>query len=174
MGRGDRHVYPLSPILITHTTGGLVHVFHPSSHWACNIIFSHTDPDVLFGEAARQTVRLSLADGSSSVTEFSGYSGSHDCHGDAMALNGTVLYVGYSAAECVVAYDTVTLQLLWTTCVAGRVCSLTHHNGLLFVTVRDTPTVLLSAEDGSVVRTLPAIPGEALGISVFAGWFVMC
>ena len=42
---------------------------------------------------------LSLADGS--VTEFSSYSGSHDCHGDAMALSDTdtVLYVGYSAAE---------------------------------------------------------------------------
>ena len=121
-------------------------------------------------------MRLSLADGS--VTEFSGHEGDHFCYGKALTLNdeGTVLYVGYHDAECVVAYDVATLQLMWSVDVEARVRSIAYHDGLVLVAADDAPLFELSAGDGSVVRRLARVEGCAYNISVFAGlcrwWFV--
>ena len=158
-----------SPPNHTCITGELIRVFHPRDHWSCNVIFSHTDSDVLYAVSDDQTVRLSLADGS--VTEFSGHQGKHNCFGDAMVLSddGTVLYVGYYNTRCVVAYDVATLQLMWKVNFESEVCSIAYHNGLLLVAPRNAPVTVLSAEDGSVLRTLCVVDGAAYGIPVFAG-----
>ena len=163
----------LQSLILTphHTciTGELIRVFHPRNYWACSVIFSHIDPDVLYAASYFQTVRLSLADGS--VAEFSGYQGNHHCFGDAMALgdDGTILYVGYCSAQCVVAYDVATLQLMWSADFEGCVGSIAYHDGMIYVTAKNAPVTMLSAEDGSVVRTLGVIENTAWGISVFAG-----
>ena len=150
-------------------TGGLIHSFEPLNHWTCSVIFSHVDADVLFGVSDDQTVRLSLADGS--VTEFSGHSGNHYSQGHAMKLSedGAVLYVGYYSTKCVVAYDVATLQLMWKAGLDHGVHCLTCHDGLMLAALCAGPVTVLSAEDGSVVRTLVVVDGIACGISVFAG-----
>jgi hypothetical protein len=127
------------------------------------------DADVLFAASHHQTVRLSLADGS--ITEFSGHAGGHSCDGDGMVLNedGTVLYVGYYFTECVMAYDVATLQLMWRADFASTVFSIVYYYGLVLVVSRDAPVTVLSAADGSVVRTLGVVTGMARVISVFAG-----
>ena len=159
------------PHLSTHiTTGELLHVFKPASFKACSVIFSHTDPDVLFGVSEHQTVRLNLADGS--ITDFIGRADSHFCRPGAVALNSesSVLYVGYTRAQfCVVAYDVETLQLLWKTNLDTPASSISYHDGLVFVAAQDAPFTVLSADDGSVVRTLAVVPGHAWSHSVFAG-----
>ena len=144
-------------------------MFHASNLNVCNIIFSSVDPDVLFAVSDHQTVRLSLADGS--VMEFSGHSNQHFCGGHAMALNddGTVLFIGYLFVRCVAAYDVATLQLMWRTNLSAYVCSIAYHDGLLLVAADDDSVTVLSAADGSVVRTLAHMDGCAYGISVFAG-----
>ena len=81
----------------------------------------------------------------------------------------TVLYVGYYFAQCVVAYDVATLQLMWRADFLSEIESLSFYNGMVLVAPRDVPFTILSAADGSVVRTLDVVDGTALGISVFAG-----
>ena len=124
---------------------------------------------MLFAVSIDQTVRLSLADGS--VTKFSGHTGDHFCFGHAMALSDdeNVLYIGHCTAQCVVAYDVATLQLMWKTGFETDVLSIAHHDGLLLSTLMDAPVVMLSAADGSVVRMLGVIEDTAWGISVLAG-----
>ena len=172
VGCGDRCVRSHHPPRhhITRHAGRLIRVFRPSSGQTYSVIFSHTDPDVLLAVSIDETVRLSLTDGS--VTGFSGYHlDSHSCRGDAMALSGdgTVLYVGYFWAKCVVALDVATLQLMWRTTPKDQVRSISYHDGLLFVVARDAPFTVLSAEDGSVVRRCGAVAGLAFGHSVFSG-----
>ena len=144
-------------------------MFRPVAHNACSIIFSHTDADVLFGVSSGQTVRLSLKDGS--VTEFSGHAGSHYCLGDAMALNddSSVLFVGYHTAECIVAWDVVTLQLMWKMNFEGRVCSISHHDGVVYAAAANALFSMLSGRDGSVVRQLARAPVFVAGHCVFTG-----
>ena len=172
VGRGDRcadHLVPHQSIHIT--TGELIYAFQPLSTRVCSVIFSHTDPDVLFGVSKHQTVRLVLADGS--ITEFSGHEGSHRCLGDAIATSddGTVLYVGYFCAHRVVAYDVATLQLKWTVDFEEDVHSIAYSDGLVLVASSNAPLTVLKAEDGSFVRTLGVVKGTVCGISVLAGLY---
>jgi hypothetical protein len=114
-------------------------------------------------------VRLSLADGS--IAQFRGLKGSNFSTENAMTLSddGTVLYVGYTDAMCVVAYDVATLHLKWKACLGNHASCLSYHDGLVFVTVRDTPFTILSAEDGSVVRRLARVPNRAYSHSILPG-----
>ncbi len=170
VGRGDRSlIHLLVAHLVTLITGELIHVFHPSNHFACNVIFSHVDPDVLFAVAFDRTVRLSLNDGA--VTEFSGHKASHFCRPHALVLNndGTVLFVGYYGAQCVVAYHVATLQLLWRALLNNDISSISYRDGQLFIAPRNAPFTILNAEDGSVVRKLSRVDSTAWSHSVFAG-----
>ena len=175
VGPEDRSVILISSktpsAYVTCIAGDLIRVFQPMDFWACNIIFSHVDPDVLLAVSYDQTVRLSVADGS--IAEFSGHSREHNCGGDAMVLShdGTVLYVGYDTAECVVAYDVATLQLVWRADFEDDVCSIAYHDGQVLVGPRAGPLTVLNAEDGSVVRTLVFVHDDVNGISVFTGLF---
>ena len=86
-----------------------------------------------------------------------------------LSSDGTLLYAGYFQAQCVVAYDVATLQLMWRADVTGHVCSIVYHDGTVLVASSGTPVTVLNAADGSVVRTLWDVDGAAWGISVFAG-----
>ena len=168
----SRQVSCLSYLAPHHTyvhPGELIRTFQPVSNRSCHALFSHVDPDVLYAVSDDQTVRLSLADGSS--TAFRGYTGNHFCRAGAVTLSddGTVLYVGYYSAQCVVAYDVATLQLMWKASVKDDVFSIAYHDGHVLAAPRDEQLTVLSAVDGSVVRTLGVVDGAAWGISVFAG-----
>jgi hypothetical protein len=114
-------------------------------------------------------VRLSLANGS--ITELNGHSASNIGSGHSIALScdGSMLYVGYWIARCVAAYDVATLQLMWEAEFETDVLSVAYIDGVLFVTAEDGPVTVLSAEDGSLERTLGVVDGAAWGVSVFAG-----
>ena len=159
--------FVLIPSIIT---GELIRVFHPArSFRACNAIFSHVDPDVLFASTRYQTVRLSLTQGS--IAEFQGYSGSHINLEDSMTQNedGTVLYVGYMTSHCVVAWDVATLNLIWKTDFEGYISSISYRDGLVLVAARGEPFAFLNPGDGSLARSLLQVPASALGFHVFTG-----
>ena len=86
----------------------------------------------------------------------------------ALSDDGTVLFVAYSTAGCVVAYDVATLQLLWTASYSS-VDSISYHDGYVLVSAKYAPFTLLSAEDGNVVREFAVAPGYVWSHSVFAG-----
>ena len=124
---------------------------------------------MLFAVSDHQTVRLNLADGS--VTEFRGHADSHHCQAEAMVLSDddTVLCVAYIWAQCIVAYDVATLQLTWRVSLECAPCSVAYHDGTVLFAANEALVTVVSAADGSVVRTLGRAGGMMWGISVFAG-----
>ena len=158
--------------LFLHIADQLIRVFNARNHYANMVIFSHTDPNVLFAESKYSTVRLSLVDGS--VTEFNGHPG-QSCWGDAMSLNtdGTVLYVAYDGAKCVIAWNVATQQPIWKVNTADGANSVLYHDGVVLVGVHASEFKVLSAADGRVVRTLIKAGSDVSAISVLPSKFIL-
>lgn len=172
LGCGDRFariIFIALKYRHSYITGDLIHAFNPTSHLACCPIFSNRDNAVLYAVSRYQTARLSLGDGS--VTPFNDQNiQDRYCHSESMALNGdgTVLFVAYCYAKCVVALSTETLQMIWKTDIFAPQ-SISYHNEYVFVGCSKSHFMMLSAEDGHVVRTLAAASSAVLGHSVFPG-----
>jgi hypothetical protein len=93
------------------------------------------------------------------------------CHGDVMALSddGRVLYVGYSRAKCVIAYDVVKMDCTWKTDMAERVNSVSYHAGLVLVGVCASEFCVLNAENGDLLRKLTKASNYVFGHTILSG-----
>ena len=88
-----------------------------------------------------------------------------------MALNenATVLFIAYYYANCVIAWDVATMQLIWKTEVPSNANCVVHHDGQLLVGAFKSVLFVLDAADGSVVRQLPKVSDNIMSIAVFPG-----
>jgi outer membrane protein assembly factor BamB len=136
----------------------------------CCAIFSNTNLNLIFVASKHATVQLDVAN--SSVKKFNGFSGDHECCGDAMALSddGNTLYVGYSSGHCVIAYDVPTRQKLWKASLKTEVASVSYHAGLLLVGVTGSYFLVLNAADGKVRRKFDVnLDGSCFGHALITG-----
>jgi hypothetical protein len=157
----------------SNLTGEEVFSHVPDGGKACCAIFSLTEPNMIFAVSVKETLRISIADGS--VTPFKGHpGGAYGGYGDAMATSdsGSMLYVGYSSANCVVALSTMTMESTWKKDMADSVNSVSYHAGLLLVGVYQSEFCVLNAENGDVLRKLFKAPYNVLGHMVISGVFV--
>jgi outer membrane protein assembly factor BamB len=111
---------------------------------------------------------------SGSIIPFKGHpSGDNYCIGDVMALNsdGTVLFVGYHYAKCVVACNTEDYQPIWTSQLDDSVTGILYHSGMLLVAPYKARFLVLNAADGTVIRRFFHFrtQGLVLGLSVITG-----
>jgi outer membrane protein assembly factor BamB len=150
----------ISISLVDHIKGTLLFNYSPKGYNAYQAIFSSTTPNLVFAASKRATERINISDGS--VTQFTGGpTRVHSCLGNPMTLNGygSVLYIGYSEAACVVAYNVSTCQQIWTTQLEDAVSSLSYlTEGLLIVGTFPSKTFVLCEEHGSLLRKF--IPSE--------------
>jgi outer membrane protein assembly factor BamB len=72
----------------------------------------------------------------------------------ALSYGGQKLFVGYSSATCVVAYDTSACQQLWTSRMANSVNSVSYHAGMVLVGMYKSELTVLKESDGAVIRKI--------------------
>jgi hypothetical protein len=134
-------------------TGAQIFNYSPKGHNVMSAIFSNKGSSTVFAATKRETVQINITDGS--VTPFSGHpTGDHSCLGNVMALNtaGTVLFVGYIEAQCVVAYDVPNHHQIWTTKMASSVSTVSYHAGMVLVGVFPSDIYVLCEGHGSILR----------------------
>jgi hypothetical protein len=148
----------------------LIFVHAPYRYRACYAIFSLAEPSILYAVSEEETLRINMADGSS--TQLSGHpDGLCASYGDAMALSddGRVLYVGYYGAQCVLAYSVTMMKGTWKTKMANGVNSVSYHAGLVLVGVQASEFCVLNADKGDVLRKFAKTSSFVFGHMVISG-----
>jgi hypothetical protein len=93
----------------------------------------------------------------------------------ALSCDGSILFVAYNNAKCVIAWYTATLQIKWKAEMMNFANSVSVHDDTVLVGVSHSEFSVLDATDGHVLRTFSKAKSFVLGHSVLSGegrWLV--